>query len=80
MSRHYLAIGTAVLGPDSDPGLYGEGLVTAKEGKMYLFEPFKNDNGWDLRLVTLMKTIGPVYDIEVIHGFLTVAAGSKVIR
>jgi hypothetical protein len=33
---------------------------------------------WKSEVVVIVKTVGPVHDVAVIHGFLVIAAASKV--
>ena len=77
-SRFYVAVGTAQLDKNADTGLYGEGLVSAKAGRMLLLEPIAEGGEWVLREMAMTRTEGAVYDVAVIHGFLAVAAGTKV--
>lgn len=67
LGRSYLAVGTAVYPTDED----FEDERTAREGRVLVLEE-------DLSVVTLTKTIGPVHDIITVHGFLAIAAASKI--
>ncbi|KAK8849708.1 hypothetical protein IAR55_005043 [Kwoniella newhampshirensis] len=80
LGRHYLAVGTAVLPPDSEDGsAWDDGnLIHVSEGRVLLVEPKVDGDMCTLRTVAQIATGGPVYDLAVIHGFLAIAAGSKV--
>jgi DNA damage-binding protein 1 len=76
LGRLYLAAGTAIFSSDADfedAVLDNEYRVTAKEGRVLVVEPDK-----EMSVVTTLKTVGPVHDLKVIHGFLAVAAASRV--
>ncbi|OCF33570.1 hypothetical protein I316_04642 [Kwoniella heveanensis BCC8398] len=84
LGRSYLAVGTAVLPSDMDESYDDdESLVNVKEGRLLLLEVDVRagaieDPTADVTVKAELQTIGPVYDIATIHGFLAVAAGSKV--
>ncbi|WWD20338.1 hypothetical protein CI109_104814 [Kwoniella shandongensis] len=80
LGRNYLAMGTAVLPPDSEdePAWDDESLVNVREGRVVLVEPKSEGDQYVMRVVAAIPTVGPVYDLAVIHGFLAIAAGSKV--
>ncbi|WVF68077.1 hypothetical protein IAT40_002840 [Kwoniella sp. CBS 6097] len=84
LGRPYLAVGTAVLPADLDEILDDEeSLVNVKEGRLLLVDVNVRRDApegptADVNVVVESKTIGPVYDVAMIHGFLAVAAGSKV--
>ncbi|KAE8541647.1 hypothetical protein D1P53_001817 [Cryptococcus gattii VGV] len=77
----YLAVGTAFLpSDDGEDSSWDEGnLAIVKEGRVLLLE-FKGDagGGWDIKIKAELTTVGAVYALEEIHGFLAVAAGSKL--
>ncbi|ORY34709.1 CPSF A subunit region-domain-containing protein [Naematelia encephala] len=81
--RHYIAVGTAIFPSDDDfdEAVYvgSSAMVNSREGRVLLIEPkLRADEEWDVRALATIKTVGPVHDIEVIHGFLVIAAASKV--
>nr|WVH01967.1 DNA damage-binding protein 1 [Naematelia aurantialba] len=81
--RHYIAVGTAIFPSDDefDEAVYvgPSALVNAKAGRVLLVEPkLLADNEWDMRIHIPIRTVGAVHDLAVIHGFLAVAAASKV--
>lgn len=83
LTRRYIAIGTAVFASDAefdDAAMDGDFRVTAKEGRMLLVEPAVDapTGEWKSEVVVIVKTVGPVHDVAVIHGFLAIAAASKV--
>ncbi|WVQ95773.1 hypothetical protein IAU59_002872 [Kwoniella sp. CBS 9459] len=84
LGRPYLAVGTAILPPDSAESYDdAESLVSVKEGRLILANVSVRDEAKegltaDVSVTVELKTIGPVYDVAMIHGFLAVAAGSKV--
>jgi DNA damage-binding protein 1 len=76
LGRSYLAVGTAIFSSEADfedAVLDNEYRVTAKDGRVMIIEPTAEVN-----MITLLKTNGPVHDLKVIHGFLAVAAASRV--
>lgn len=76
LGRPYLAVGTAIFGSDADfedAVLDDEYRVTAKKGRVMILEPDQ-----ELAVVTTTETLGPVHDLKVIHGFLAIAAASRV--
>ena len=78
--RNYLAVGTAVFPSDGemDEFTHGGSSVTAKEGHLLLIDPRQSADGWEIAVIVKVDTVGPVYDVKVIHGFLAAAAGSRV--
>lgn len=82
LGRYYLAVGTAIFPSEDemDEFTHGGTTITAKEGRVLLIEPKSNESeaNWEIELKASMDTVGPVHDVKVIHGFLAVAAGSKV--
>jgi len=83
--RTYLGVGTAIYPPEDDGDLpYGaDQTVSARDGRFLLVEP-RSKSGpdgeavWSCDILESLTTVGPVHDLEVIHGFLAVAASSKV--
>lgn len=47
--------------------------MTAKKGRVMVIQPDK-----DMAVSTLFQSMGPVHDLKAIHGFLAVAAASRV--
>ncbi|WVQ78968.1 hypothetical protein IAT38_001060 [Cryptococcus sp. DSM 104549] len=80
LGNHYLAVGTGILPPDTtdDPTWDSGSLVAVKEGRLLLVEAKSESDEWKLDIITTLPTAGPVYDFAVIHGFLALAAGSKL--
>lgn len=87
--RTYLGVGTAIYPAEDDDDLpYGaDTTVSAREGRFLLIEPrtcstsntVDSDGAtWRCDILESLATVGPVHDVEVIHGFLAVAAASKV--
>jgi len=76
--RHYVAVGTSLFSEDeNDEYSHGAGMIYAREGRLHLIEP-KKEGSWQIGVKTTVETVGAVHDVTVIHGFLAVAAGSKV--
>ncbi len=89
LGQRYLAVGTAIFPDEDDVEIEPYGAETspsAKEGRLLLIEPRavnsveggEGEKRWRCDVVESLKTVGPVYDVEVIHGFLAVSADSKV--
>ena len=83
LGRHYIAVGTAVFPSDEDYEDYffsGRLAVASKAGRMLLIEPTHQASAdhWDIKIITFLKTPGPVHDTAIIHGFLALAAASQV--
>lgn len=83
LGRHYISVGTAIFPSDEDFEEFtyaGGSAVASKEGRLLLIEPVHNDaaDRLDIKIVTQLRTSGPVHDTKVIHGFLAVAFGSSV--
>ncbi|OWZ42004.1 DNA damage-binding protein 1 [Cryptococcus neoformans C23] len=78
----YLAVGTGILPPDDgEDSSWDEGnLAVVREGRVLLLEFKEGDagSGWDIKVKAELATVGAVYALEEIHGFLAVAAGSKL--
>ncbi|WVQ75561.1 hypothetical protein IAR50_005188 [Cryptococcus sp. DSM 104548] len=75
----YLAVGTAVL-PEEEGDSWDEGnLAVVKEGRVLLFKAEQESEQWRLGLEMEVSTVGAVYALETIHGFLAVAAGSELV-
>lgn len=76
--RHYVAVGTSLFSEDeNDEYSHGVEMLYAREGRLRLVEPTK-DRAWQIVVKTTLETVGAVHDVTVIHGFLAVAAGSRV--
>jgi DNA damage-binding protein 1 len=81
LARRYIAVGTAIFPNDQDADNYtlSGTALSAKEGRLLLVEAVSDTKGeWSIRLAVNMTLGGAVYDSKAIHGFLAVAAGSKV--
>nr|XP_018260261.1 uncharacterized protein I303_07178 [Kwoniella dejecticola CBS 10117]OBR82419.1 hypothetical protein I303_07178 [Kwoniella dejecticola CBS 10117] len=81
--KQYLAVGTAILPTDEEDGgadLEEDNHTNVKEGRLLLIDIVNNTSKTKHELKVVVEKVieGPVYDLEVIHGFLAVAAGSKV--
>lgn len=66
---------------DGEDSSWDEGnLAVVREGRVLLLEFKEGDagGGWDIKIKAELATVGAVYALEEIHGFLAVAAGSKV--
>ncbi|ODN74495.1 hypothetical protein L202_06876 [Cryptococcus amylolentus CBS 6039] len=75
----YLAVGTALL-PEEEGDSWDEGnLAVVKEGRVLLFKAEQESGQWRLGLEMEVSTVGAVYALETIHGFLAVAAGSELV-
>ncbi|KAL7425176.1 hypothetical protein Q5752_000864 [Cryptotrichosporon argae] len=85
---HHVALGLAVFDTDDafeDATYDGPGALKAGAGRIVVYELTggAGDGTADAAAVALRKvasedTLGPVHDVAVIHGFLAVAAASKV--
>lgn len=78
LGKKYVAVGTAIVAEDEGDEFTHGNTINAKAGRIHLIEPRKTGDAWQMTVKTTFETIGPVHDVKVIHGFLAVAAGSKV--
>ncbi|KAK4684331.1 hypothetical protein P7C73_g5851, partial [Tremellales sp. Uapishka_1] len=82
LGRSYLAVGTALFPTDDefDDANYGDGVAAANSGRLLLLDSNYDDasDTWTIETTAIIKTVGPVHDAKVIHGFLAVASASKV--
>nr|XP_019009308.1 uncharacterized protein I206_05956 [Kwoniella pini CBS 10737]OCF48089.1 hypothetical protein I206_05956 [Kwoniella pini CBS 10737] len=78
--KQYLVVGTAILPSDEEDEDVEDSYTNVKEGRLLLIDIIKSDSNKEqnLKVIVEKTTEGPVYDLEVIHGFLAVAAGSKL--
>ena len=79
LGRRYIAVGTAVHSGDDEDD-FDDTHARAKEGRVLLISPdFDQPPArWTINTECELKTVGAVRDITTIHGFLAVAAASKV--
>lgn len=79
LGRRYIAIGTAIHS-DDDEDDFDETHARAKEGRVLLISPDYDQPParWTINTECELKTVGAVRDITTVHGFLAVAAASKV--
>ena len=88
LGKQYIAIGTAIFATEEE---YDESTFTgsaavihAREGRVLLVEPRMgvvdgvDGEEWKVEVVCVEKTVGPVHALAVLHGFLVIAAASKV--
>lgn len=80
LGRRYIAIGTAIHLIESGDDELDDTHSNAKEGRVLLISPnFDQPPAkWTINIETEIKTVGAVKDITTIHGFLAIAASSKV--
>ncbi|WWC92848.1 uncharacterized protein L201_007809 [Kwoniella dendrophila CBS 6074] len=82
--RDYLVVGTAILPSDEDYEDDDNNYLNVKQGRLLLIDIVKDkskekeEDKYQLKVVVQKEVEGPVYDIEVIHGFLAIASGSRV--
>lgn len=79
LGRRYIAIGTAIHSEEDEDDI-DEAHTRAKEGRVMLVSPdFDQPPArWTINTECEIKTVGAVRDITTVHGFLAVAAASKV--
>ncbi|OCF61827.1 hypothetical protein L486_01489 [Kwoniella mangroviensis CBS 10435] len=80
--KKYLCGGTAILPSDEeDKDEYDDenSYINVKQGRLMLIDITQNEKQeWEFKVVVEKTVEGPIYDLEVVHGFLAVASGSKV--
>ncbi|WVW86882.1 hypothetical protein I302_108937 [Kwoniella bestiolae CBS 10118] len=81
--KKYLCAGTAILPSDEEETneYDDDSYINVKQGRLLLLDILQKDEHgqeWEFRVVVEKMVEGPVYDLEVLHGFLAVASGSKV--
>ena len=79
VGRRYIAVGTAIHSAEDEDD-FDETHARAKEGRVLLISPdFDQPPArWTINTECEIKTVGAVRDITTIHGFLAIAAASKV--
>ncbi|WWC95424.1 hypothetical protein V866_002287 [Kwoniella sp. B9012] len=80
--QKYLCAGTAILPSDEEEkNEYDDedSYINVKQGRLMLIDILQNEKQeWEFKVVVEKTVEGPIYDLEVVHGFLAVASGSKV--